>query len=93
MALNKHDIRTLRQRLGWTMAEMARRMGCTSVLIQAWENGSIQPDPEAMNQLHYLQFHVEKKSHQVSQTPVAEKEMESRGVAQLTHRDLLEDIQ
>ncbi len=51
------------------------------------------PDPEAMNQLHYLQFHVEKKSHQVAQTPVAEREMESRGVAQLTHRDLLKDIQ
>ncbi len=75
------------------MAEMARRMGCTSVLIQAWENGSMQPDPDAMNQLHYLQFHVEKKSNQVAQSPMAEKEMESRGVAQLTHRDLLKDIQ
>lgn len=93
MNLNKHEIRNLRQRLGWTMAEMARRMGCTTVLIQAWENGSMLPDPEAMNQLHYLQFHVDKKSYQVGQTPLAEKEMESRGVAQLTHRDLSKDIQ
>ena len=72
---------------------MARRMGCSTVLIQAWENGSLLPDSEAMNQLHYLQFHVDKKSHEVSQTPLAEKEMESRRVAQLTHRDLLKDIQ
>ncbi len=93
MDLNHREIRTLRQRLGWSLAEMARHMGCTTQMVQAWEDGTAQPDPEVMNQLHYLNFHVDRKSHMVAQIPLAEKEMESRGVAQLTHRDLLKDIQ
>ena len=87
------DIRTLRQRLGWSLAEMARQMGCTTGLIQSWENGDVVPDADALNQLRYLRDHVENKSHLMQQVPLAEKEMETRGVAQLTHRDLLDDIQ
>lgn len=93
MSLNGSDIRTLRQRLGWSLAEMARRMGCTTVLVQAWEDGSSRPDNESLNQLRYLLGHVESTSQQVAQFPIAEREMDSRGVAQLTHRDLLKDIQ
>jgi transcriptional regulator with XRE-family HTH domain len=91
--LNHTEIRTLRQRLGWSVAEMARQMGCTTVLIQSWETGASHPDSDSLNQLRYLCDHVESKSHLISQTPLAEREMETRGVAQLTHRDLLEDIQ
>lgn len=93
MSITNTDIRTLRQRLGWSLAEMARQMGCTTALILAWEAGETVPDPEALNQLRYLRDHVENKSHLIQQVPLAEKEMETRGVAQLTHRDLLDDIQ
>ena len=93
MNLSHVDIRSLRQRLGWSQAEMARQMGCNTKLIQDWECGNQQPDPEAMNHLQYLSQHVENKSNQVSQTPLAEREMELRGVAQLTHGDLLKDFQ
>ncbi len=93
MSLNHTEIRTLRQRLGWSLAEMARQMGCTTVLIQCWESGSQRPDADCLNQLRYLRDHVESKSHMTSQAPIAEREMESRGVGQLTHRDLLKDLQ
>lgn len=93
MSLNQNEIRTLRQRLGWSLAEMARQMGCTTDLIQAWEKGDCRPDPDGLNQLRYLRDHVESKSHTLSQVPLAEREMESRNVAQLTHRDLLDDFQ
>lgn len=86
------EIRNLRQRLGWSIAEMARRMGCNSNLIQQWECGELLPDHDAVNQLCFLQNHVESSSDQVAQRPAVEKELQSRGVAQLTHRDLLKDI-
>lgn len=87
------EIRILRQRLGWSQAEMARQMGCTADLIQSWENGKVIPDSDALNQLRYLHDHVELKSHRLQQTPLAEKEMQTRGVGQLTHDDLLKDFQ
>ncbi len=93
MNWNNVEIRTLRQRLGWSLAEMARQMGCTTVLIQAWERGTSRPDSDCLNQLRYLSDHAESKSNLISQTPLAEREMETRRVAQLTHRDLLDDIQ
>jgi len=93
MNFNGTHIKTLRQRLGWSVAEMARRMGCNTKLIQAWEKEAAKPDPEALNQLRYLQNHVESYSEQIAQKPIVEKEMEERHVAQLTHRDLLKDIQ
>jgi transcriptional regulator with XRE-family HTH domain len=91
MSFNNQDIRSLRQRLGWSVAEMARRMGCSSELIGRWETGASQPDSEALNQLRYLRNLVEASSEHIQQNPLVEKEMESRRVVQLTHRDLLKD--
>lgn len=70
---------------------MARQMGCTTELILKWEAGTLQPESEAMNHLHYLKNNVENSSDQILQTPVAENHMELRGLSQLTHRDLLKD--
>ena len=93
MNLTGKEIRILRQRLGWSLAEMARRMGCKADLIQKWESESSLPDHDAMNQLQYLRNHVESYNDQIAQKPLVEKEMEERRMAQLTHRDLLKDIQ
>lgn len=90
--LTGSDIRHLRQRLGWSMAEMARQMGCTTDLIGRWEAGQIAPESEAVNQLKYLQGYVEQNSERVRQSPEAEDRMETRGLSQLTHRDLLNDL-
>jgi transcriptional regulator with XRE-family HTH domain len=85
------DIRHLRQRLGWSLAEMARQMGCGTALLKKWEAGQSIPDSDALNQLRYLRNHVDSYNEQISQKPVAEREMNVRNVAQLTHRDLLKD--
>ena len=91
MNFDNQEIRNLRQRLGWSQAEMARQMGCSADLIQKWESGVSIPDSDALNQLRYLRNHVEANSEQMAQRPQLEKELESRRVAQLTHRDLLKD--
>lgn len=70
---------------------MARQMGCSTNLIQVWENGGQVPDFEALNQLRYLRNQVEMTSEHISQKPHVENEMENRRVSQLTHRDLLKE--
>jgi DNA-binding transcriptional regulator YiaG len=93
MSFSGTDIRTLRQRLGWSVAEMARRMGCNTDLIHKWETQALTPDSDALNQLRYLKNHAESHSDLIAQKPLCEKEMEERRMAQLTHRDLLKDVQ
>ena len=91
MTFNGSEIRKLRQRLGWSLAEMARRLGSSTNQLADWELDASQPDNETINQLRYLLQYVESNSEQVAQTPILEREIETRGVAQLTHRDLLKD--
>jgi transcriptional regulator with XRE-family HTH domain len=93
MSFTGPSIRTLRQRLGWSVAEMARRMGCNTRMIQSWERETAKPDADALNQLRYLQNYVESYSEHIAQNPQVEKAIEDRHVAQLTHRDLLKDLQ
>lgn len=90
--LTGSDIRCLRQRLGWSVAEMARQMGCSTALIGQWEAGAAHPEAEALNQLKYLQGYVDHNSERTRQCPEAEDRMETRNLSQLTHRDLLNDI-
>ncbi len=92
MTLTAAEIRNLRQRMGWSQAEMARQLGCSAGHIQTWETGTDLPDPETLNQLRYLQNRVDSYSEHISQEPLVELEMETRRVSQLTHRDLLKDI-
>lgn len=89
MSFNGQEIRKLRQRLGWSLAEMARQMGCSTELVNNWETNGVRPDADSLNQLRYLSFYVETYSDQISQQPHAEQEMEDRRVSQLTYRDLL----
>jgi transcriptional regulator with XRE-family HTH domain len=89
MSFNGHDIRKLRQRLGWSLAEMARQMGCSTELIGKWELNVALPDADSLNQLRYLNVYIETYAEQISQQPFAEREMEDRRVGQLTYRELL----
>jgi len=91
MTLDGQKIRTLRQRLGWSLAEMARQLGCSTDLVHEWEEGVSQPDAEVIHQLQHLSSYVDAYSEQIAQKPVAEKEMDVRRISQLTHRDLLQD--
>jgi transcriptional regulator with XRE-family HTH domain len=88
--LNPEDIKQLRQRLGWSLAEMARRMGCSVDIVSAWEAGHQSPDSEVINQMEYLESYLHSYSQRISQTPLAEKVMHEDRLSQLTHRDLID---
>jgi transcriptional regulator with XRE-family HTH domain len=84
------DIKQLRQRLGWSVAEMARRMGCGTDVVTAWELGRQSPDQDVLNQMQYLDSYLHSYSERISQTPMAEKVMHDDRLSQLTHRDLVD---
>lgn len=89
MSMSGKEIRILRQRLGWSLAEMARQMGGSVELVNSWETNAAQPDSESLNQLKYLKDYVDLNSDYISNTPAVEIEIAERGLAQLTYRDLL----
>ncbi len=42
----KERIKDLRLRLGWSVAEFSRRLGCVADLVIDWEKGLITPSPD-----------------------------------------------
>lgn len=80
-----NQIRRLRLRLGWSAAELARRLGCTVDLVISWETGEVEPDPEMHHHLGYLYACVEYNSYRILQVPMAEKIMQESSLAQVTH--------
>lgn len=89
--MNGQEIRKLRQRLGWSLAEMARQLGSSVEVVANWELDADRPDPDTINQLRQFTFHVETYSEHILQQPTAEKEMEDRGLSQLTNREMMKD--
>jgi len=82
------EIKCLRLRLGWSAADFARRFGCISNQVLAWERGDSAPSPDDVLQLHRLQMHVESYSEQLQREPLAEHVIKLSGCEQI-HNDVL----
>ena len=85
------DLKIIRQRLGWSMAEMARQHGEDLGSIDAWESGERQPGPSALNHYHFLLNGVEETADQIALAPRAEAKLESDGLSQVTQRALINE--
>lgn len=81
-------IKSLRRRLGWSRAELSRRVGVKAEVIAAWEDGSRQPDSESCNQLLSLDSHVQKYSQSLASDPLAETYLEQNRLNQIFKNDL-----
>lgn len=44
-------LRELREARGWSVEEVARRVGADAAAVRAWEGGDGEPDPAALHQL------------------------------------------
>ncbi len=54
------EIKALRDRLGWTQEQLARRLGVSFTTINRWERGRFQASPMAVTLLRQLQDEQEK---------------------------------
>ena len=82
------DIRQLRWRLGWSQAELARRLGCRQQTISGWETGIYEPQNAYSKLLEMLSSHVEHYSDQVASGSVAEAVMKQVGYTQVNSEEL-----
>lgn len=88
MDLSAKDMKKLRLRLGWSLAEMARQMGASVDIVSSWESGQQTPDSEVVNQMRYLLTYVDSYNDIIAQRPMSEREMEDRMLSQMTYREI-----
>lgn len=89
MGLDFNDLHRLRLQLGWSAAEMGRRLGHTTEVILKMESGEVSIDPDSVSQLQYLQSFVEQNALRLSQFPLAEDLMQRHHWSQIAHDVLL----
>jgi transcriptional regulator with XRE-family HTH domain len=85
---NSGNIRNLRRRLGWTAADLARRLAVPLSRVQAWEASLDKPDADSLNQFRYLNNWIDTLSMRMSQMPLAERFMSEKQLGQITTTDL-----
>lgn len=65
-------IRQLRQRMGWSQCELARRLRVDLVEVSAWESGSGKPLAAEIQTLEFLSLQAEGSAEELASTPLSE---------------------
>lgn len=90
---NRKSIRSLRLRLGWTQADLARRLQCSSYEINEWENGSTVVDGHFRGKLEIIFRQAETCCDEVQNTPRAEVELSKNFLEQIRFSNLKDQIE
>jgi transcriptional regulator with XRE-family HTH domain len=67
-----HEIRTLRDRLGWSAAEMGRFFDRTGATIYHWENGDSRPGATVQALMDALRTELARREHRHTSQEVSE---------------------
>lgn len=92
-SLNKDTIKSLRLRLGWSQADLARRLKCTSIEVEGWENGSQAPTSYFLNEMFLLVKQADTCSYEVHASPRAENMCEKYALGQIKFSEIKEEIE
>lgn len=84
------ELRDLRCRLGWSQAEMARRLGCTLQNIMNWEEGTIGLPHEFLRTIIELDHCAKSHSTRLKNLPLADEIMGEKSLSQMSHGELTE---
>ena len=90
MEFSADEVRQLRHRLGWSLAEMARCLSTDLETVGRWELGHSPPSSEHRNQLVNIMSQAESNSERIQRRPIAEVAMRERGLCQIHNFDLPE---
>lgn len=89
----KESIKSLRQRLGWSQAELSRRLQCASSEIDQWETGKSTPSTKLSSELLLLSKQAEACSHEVRTAPIAENICDQKALGQIEFSEIKEEIE
>ena len=81
-------IRHLRRRLGWSAAELSRRLGCSLETLDAYESEQTSLDDDVIQQLELLNFHLNSYNEMLARSPEADQVLDSTGKDQIHKKDL-----
>ncbi len=93
ITLHKDAIKSLRLRLGWSQADLARRLSCASTEIELWENGSGSPAAKFLSELFLIEKQADACSHEVHALPLAETLCDQKALGQIEFSEIKEDIE
>jgi transcriptional regulator with XRE-family HTH domain len=88
MTYTGEDIRSLRQRLGWSAADLSRRLGCSVSRLRELECGTGTIMITEAEQLSRLQMHLNNYNLQLELGPRAEVALRINGFEQINLKDL-----
>lgn len=80
---NRHSVRALRLRLGWSKSDMARRLKCTLTEVDSWEDGTQQIEMQTQGELEIMFRQCEACSEEVKYTPASEVELDKNALEQI----------
>ncbi|HEY8270837.1 MAG TPA: helix-turn-helix transcriptional regulator [Pseudobdellovibrionaceae bacterium] len=92
-SLNKSTIRSLRLRLGWSQADLARRLKCTSAQVKSWEHGTETPTSHYLNEMFLLVKQADTCSHEIHACPLAENMCDRHALGQIEFSQIKEEIE
>lgn len=80
----QHDqIRLLRLRLGWTQADLARRLKCETQVIESLESGQVAAAVEIVHKLELIAHQAELCGDEVQCMPAAENMCDQEQLGQV----------
>lgn len=92
-SLNKSSIKALRLRLGWSQADLARRLKCTSAQVESWEKGIETPTSHYLNEMFLLVKQADTCRHEVQASPRAENMCDKHALGQIQFSQIKEEIE
>lgn len=91
MEWTAEQIRSLRCRMGWSQADLARRLACESALIVRWEQGQEVPPMTTKPILEMLFQQAELAAHEILQSCQAEMALHERALESIDLSSLESD--
>lgn len=89
---NPEHIVTLRRRLGWSKADLARRLHCETTEVEAWELGS-PVTASVQGLLEVISRQADACFDEMKYTPVAECELDKSSLNQIDFSKLKDDFE
>lgn len=83
MSWNSDEIRQLRHRLGWSQAELARRLNLDFATMTSIESGIANLPTELRSNMVRIFHEAEASAEQMIRRPIAEAMMRDRGLSQI----------
>lgn len=88
MSWNGKDLRKLRLELGWSQAELGRRLSMNAARVQSLENDECSFDSDCKLQLDRMSQHLRDYSRTLQNSSRSEKHLKEKSLNQISHFDL-----